>query len=299
MFLVFDGLDTFTTVCLDSRVILESDNMFLGHRVDVTEQLLEDDRQSHTLEVKFDSALLKAREIQKKYPDHEWVGFNGETARLAVRKAQYHWGWDWGPILMTAGIWRDVRLEVYNARIADIWTEIKLSGDHRVVSITAYAKLESNHALDDCQGNFSLTFNGKVVCCQIIPLNSAGEYTTIFTVDQPKLWWPNGYGEQTLYELTFTIIDGSDSTIHQLTKKIGIRTAEVVQKPDKHGKSFFFRINGVDIFCGGSCWIPADSLLPRISAEKYRKWIKLMTRGNQVMIRWVRINRISSDQLSN
>lgn len=280
---MFDGLDTFATVYLDDKIILESDNMFLVHRIDVTEQLLEDDRQGHKIEVIFDSALLKAREIQKKYPHHKWVGFNGETARLAVRKAQYHWGWDWGPILMTAGIWRDVRLEVYNVRIADLWTEIKLLGDPRVAHITACAKLESSHVLDELQGTFSLTFKGEKVCHQVLPLSSNGP--TTFRVDQPKLWWPNGYGEQNLYDLTFTIADGSDNTLHQSTKTIGVRTAEVVQTLDKHGKSFFFRINGVDIFCGGSCWIPADSLLPRVSAEKYQKWIKLMTRGNQVMIR--------------
>lgn len=282
---MFDGLDTFSTVSLDGKVILESDNMFLGHRVDVTEQLREDDKQSHTLEITFDSALLKAREIQKKYPDHKWVCFNGETARLAVRKAQYHWGWDWGPILMTAGIWRDVRLEVYNARIADIWAEIKLSADHGAAHVIAHAEIESSHALKEYQGAFSLTFKGEELSRQIVPLKFDGKYTTTFNVDQPKLWWPNGYGEPNLYELSFTITDGSDNTLHHSNKKIGIRTAEVVQKPDKHGKSFFFRINGVDIFCGGSCWIPADSLLPRVSAEKYRKWIKLMTRGNQVMIR--------------
>lgn len=282
---MFDGLDTFSTVSLDGKVILESDNMFLGHRVDVTEQLREDDKQSHTLEITFDSALLKAREIQKKYPDHKWVCFNGETARLAVRKAQYHWGWDWGPILMTAGIWRDVRLEVYNARIADIWAEIKLSADHGAAHVIAHAEIESSHALKEYQGAFSLTFKGEELSRQIVPLKFDGKYTTTFNVDQPKLWWPNGYGEPNLYELSFTITDESDNTLHHSSKKIGIRTVEVVQKPDKHGKSFFFRINGVDIFCGGSCWIPADSLLPRVSAEKYRKWIKLMTRGNQVMIR--------------
>lgn len=71
-----------------------------------------------------------------------------------------------------------------------------------------------------------------------------------------------------------------------MSKKFGIRTAEVIQQPDKHGKSFFFRINGMDIFCGGSCWIPADSLLPSISAERYRNWIELMVEGRQIMIRY-------------
>lgn len=282
---MFNGLDTFSTVYLDGKPILESDNMFLAHRVDVTEQLLKNDKENCTLEVTFDSALLKAREIQKKYPDHKWISFNDETARLAVRKAQYHWGWDWGRILMTAGVWRDVLLEVYTCRIADIWAEIKLSNNHRIAHVTAYARLEASNTLNECQGTFLLTFQGEEVSRQIVPLKCDGKYKTTFTVDQPKLWWPNGYGEQNLYELTFAITRGGDSTLHQSTKKIGIRTAEVIQRPDKHGKSFFFRINEVDIFCGGLCWIPVDSLLPRVSAEKYRKWIKLMTRGNQVMIR--------------
>ncbi|KAE8552497.1 hypothetical protein EYB25_003875 [Talaromyces marneffei] len=263
-FLVFNGLDTFSTVYLDGKPILESDNMFLAHRVDVTEQLLKNDKENCTLEVTFDSALLKAREIQKKYPDHKWISFNDETARLAVRKAQYHWGWDWGRILMTAGVWRDVLLEVYTCRIADIWAEIKLSNNHRIAHVTAYARLEASNTLNECQGTFLLTFQGEEVSRQIVPLKCDGKYKTTFTVDQPKLWWPNGYGEQNLYELTFAITRGGDSTLHQSTKKIGIRTAEVIQRPDKHGKSFFFRINEVDIFCGGLCWIPVDSLLPRI-----------------------------------
>jgi beta-mannosidase len=69
------------------------------------------------------------------------------------------------------------------------------------------------------------------------------------------------------------------------TKKTGFRRSELVQKGDSHGKSFFFRINNIDIFCGGSCWIPADNLLPRITSAKYRDWLKLMIEGNQIMTR--------------
>jgi beta-mannosidase len=259
--------------------------MFLAHRVDVTSQMLDGSKQSHDLEIVFDSALLKAREIQKNYPQHKWVGFNGETARLAVRKSQYHWGWDWGPLLMTAGIWRDVRLEVFIARVADVWTEIKLSHDHHIAHVTAFAKIQSNHELNKHQGIFSLKFGGQELASQDVAVDSNGIGSATFTIKQPNLWWPNGYGEQSLYNLSVALTRKGGDTLHQISKKFGIRTAEVVQKPDKHGKSFFFRVNGVDIFCGGSCWIPADSFLPRVSAEKYRNWIKLMTRGNQVMIR--------------
>lgn len=91
--LAFDGLDTFATVKLNGKEILSSDNMWIAHRINVTKHLQKDSK--NMLEIEFDSALKRAREIEKQHPEHVWTGFNGETARLAVRKAQYHWGWDW------------------------------------------------------------------------------------------------------------------------------------------------------------------------------------------------------------
>ncbi len=87
--LAFDGLDTFATVRLNGATILKSDNMFIPYRVDVTQQLLRG--KENVLEVEFQSALRRAREIRDAHPEHKWVGFNGDMARLAVRKAQYHW----------------------------------------------------------------------------------------------------------------------------------------------------------------------------------------------------------------
>jgi beta-mannosidase len=91
VYLVFEGLDTFAQVKLNDVVILESDNMFLSHRVDITNKLA--DEGANVLSITFESALLKAREIKKQYPDHRWELFNGEAGRLVVRKAQYHWVW--------------------------------------------------------------------------------------------------------------------------------------------------------------------------------------------------------------
>lgn len=87
--LAFDGLDTFATVKLNGDVIFKSDNMFIPHRVDVTSKLEGSDK--NVLEIDFTPALLEARKIKDAHPEHKWVGFNGEMARLAVRKAQYHW----------------------------------------------------------------------------------------------------------------------------------------------------------------------------------------------------------------
>ncbi|KAE8151463.1 beta-mannosidase B [Aspergillus avenaceus] len=278
--LAFDGLDTFATVKLNGSVILESSNMFLGHRVDVTKAL--ESKDEHVLEIDFDCAMLRARELKGKDPKHNWASFNGDPARMAVRKAQYHWGWDWGPLLSTAGIWREVRLEVYSARISDLWTEVELAADHQRAQVSAFAEVEGVDSDGPYNVSFTVRLHGEEVARNVTSVQD-GIAKVTFDVKQPSLWWPNGYGDPTLYEVSASL--EKDSKIHQISKKIGIRTAEVIQRPDKHGKSFFFRINGVDVFCGGSCWIPADNLLPSITAERYRKWIELMVAGRQVMIR--------------
>lgn len=280
--LVMDGLDTFATVKLDDKVILTSDNMFLGHRVNVT-KALSTEAEEHALEIEFDCALLKAREIRNEHPEHTWVGFNGDPSRLAVRKAQYHWGWDWGPVVMTAGIWRPIQLEIYTARIADLWPQSQLAADHQTAEVSATATVDSPTDAE-FTARFSLTFNGNEIASQDIPASSQTPANVTFRVNRPELWWPHGYGDQSLYQVSVSLLR-VDQVVDQKDKKFGIRTAEIVQQPDKHGKSFYFRINGQDIFCGGSCWIPADSILTNINAERYRKWIELMVAGRQNMIR--------------
>ncbi|EED20185.1 beta-mannosidase, putative [Talaromyces stipitatus ATCC 10500] len=283
--LVFDGLDTFASVTLDGQKILESDNMFMGYRVNITDILIA--KGPHVLEIKFDCAQFRAREIRSQHPDHKWVGFNGDMARLAVRKAQYHWGWDWGPVIMTAGIWREVRLEVYSARVADLWPQItSISSDHQKASVTMIAKIDAAGILESCTASFRLTLRGQELAHQDnISVNATDQTVQAeFQLTNPELWWPHGYGSQTLYEVSISLWSNGKE-LHKKSKRFGIRSAEVIQQPDKHGKSFFFRINGVDIFCGGSCWIPTDSLLPSITAERYRKWIELMVAGGQMMIR--------------
>lgn len=279
--LVFDGLDTFASVTLNGQTILTSSNMFLGHRVDITEAL--ESEGPHVLEVEFECAQLKARELRSQHPDHRWDGFNGDMARLGVRKAQYHWGWDWGPAIMTAGIWRGVRLEAYAARVADLWPQTQLEPDHQTATVAVTAEI---HAAipGNYTASFLLTLRGDEVAREDVSVEAGKTAEAKFEVNNPELWWPHGYGSQPLYGISVSVISHGEE-LHKESKKFGFRSAEVVQQPDKHGKSFFFRINGQDIFCGGSCWIPADSLLPSISEERYRKWIDLIVAGGQTMVR--------------
>jgi beta-mannosidase len=106
-----------------------------------------------------------------------------------------------------------------------------------------------------------------------------------FRVGNVQLWYPHGYGAQPLYTVAATA-SAEGISLHKATRRTGFRKGELLQQPDAIGKTFFFRVNGVDVFCGGSDWIPADSFTPRVSEGKYRKWLELMVDGYQVMIRY-------------
>lgn len=273
--LVFEGLDTFANVRLNGETILESDNMFTPYRVDISKRL----RDGNSLEIDFAPALLRAREIKAQYPDHRWEGFNGEMARLAVRKAQYHWGWDWGPVLMTAGPWKPVRLEVYHSRIDDLRVDYNVSDD--LSAVNASVSVQTEGSADTVAVAVELADNTVYEGTASV---QNGKAKLGFSVQNPSLWYPHGYGKQAQYTVR-AALSGSGEALDKCTKTVGFRKAELIQQPDKAGRSFYFRINGVDTFCGGSDWIPGDSFLPRISPSRYRRWLESMVHGNQVMVR--------------
>ena len=276
--LAFDGLDTFATVRLNGEVILQSDNMFVPHRVDVTGKLKS--QAENILGIDFKSARLEAIKIREAHPEHTWVGFNGDMSRLAVRKAQYHWGWDWGPILNTCGPWREVRLETYQARVVDVRLDYRLEDCLKSVHGTISAVVEGSSAKSE---TFRVQDGDKQVFKETANV-SDGLARVDFHVNNPKLWYPHGYGEQPLYKVTATVV-ADQVELHSITRRTGFRKGELVQEPDQIGKTFFFRINNIDVFCGGSDWIPADNFTPRITEDKYRKWLEMMVDGYQVMIR--------------
>jgi beta-mannosidase len=115
-------------------------------------------------------------------------------------------------------------------------------------------------------------------------VDSNGQARANFRLNNVQLWYPHGYGGQPLYDIIATV-SPDDKAYDTNYRRIGFRKAELVQQPDAVGKTFYFRINNVDIFCGGSDWIPADSFTPRVHAERYRKWLQMMVDGYQVMIR--------------
>lgn len=284
--LVFEGLDTFATVFLNGTQILKADNMFVAYRVNVTDHL-KNDAQDNLLEIVFDSALIRGRElVQEHSHEHNFLVRQTEAGRLPTRKAQYNWGWDWGPILMTAGPWKPVFLEQYEARVADVWIQNQVSSDLGECSGTIFAEVDGKLGPDD-KILLSLSKDGECVYEQEVSVGSDGSSKTLqkpFQLSNPKLWYPLGYGPQTRYQLTAKLVSGGKDLSSQ-SKMIGFRRTALVQEPDAYGKSFYFRINNIDIFSGGSCWIPADSFLSQISDKRYRDWVSLMAESNQVMLR--------------
>ncbi|KAJ0108342.1 hypothetical protein J7T55_005319 [Diaporthe amygdali] len=297
--LVFEGLDTFATVYLNGSQVLVSDNMFLSHRVDVTDLLRRTDKNlgDVELEIVFESASVRGRKLVKEHPEHNFLVRQTEAGRLPVRKAQYHWGWDWGPILTTAGIWRPVYLDRYVVRLGDISVPYKLtqdlskvSGEIRFKIVPASQEGSRNlevrttlHRPNDENSVFQTVG-------QVLPEEWNEAENTFkchpFELDNPQLWYPHMYGKPEQYTLKVELLLAG-KVVDSQTKRIGFRHCELIQEPSGTGvgTSFYFRVNNVNVFAGGSCWIPADSFLSRISSQRYRDWVQLMVEGNQTMVR--------------
>ena len=185
---------------------------------------------------------------------------------------------------MTAGPWKPVYLEHFTTRVDDVWAQNEVSADLKSCSGTVFANVAGSVCPEDKLA-VTLSLDGEQVLQAQSSVPSNGQVAIPFQIQDPQLWYPLNYGKQTRYELCARLVRAGGAERHSVSKMVGFRRTELVQEPDAHGKSFFFRINNIDVFGGGSCWIPADSYLSQISAQRYYDWIKLMAEGNQVMIR--------------
>jgi beta-mannosidase len=281
--LCFDGLDTFAHVSLNGEKILETDNMFIPYRVNVKDKLKAGDNE---LVIHFESALRRGKEIETQRGKRP--NWNGDSSRLYVRKAQYHYGWDWGPVILCAGPWRDVYIESYETRIAEVQTSTRLENDFKKAELDVSVKLEG------LTSEVTLELyspEGKLLETKTVsPSTSSGHtYTSpelvegrdTFSIENPQLWYPHGYGEHPLYQLVVKTRGDSKEL------KIGFRDIQIVQESvqGESGSSFFFKVNGIEMFVGGANWIPDDLMLNRISDERYRERITQARDANMTMLR--------------
>ena len=273
--LVAGGLDTYASLFWNGKKVDETANMFVEHRFNVKKFLRAG---KNVLEIIFDSPTVRSKTLEQK---HGMLQVANDSHRAYVRKAQYSFGWDWGPRLATSGIWRDIRLEAYShGALHDPFVKvISVTAIEAVLELSVNVSRYTSKPLQLCT---TIWDEGAVVTDQK-PVNAKRMKFRI-RIKKPRIWWPNGYGDQPMYRAIFSI-QLKNEEIERLEIPFAIRTVQLLQKPDKEGSSFIIEINGEKIFCKGADWIPSDSFIPRIPSQRYEKLLSMAKNANMNMLR--------------
>ncbi|MEO6590023.1 MAG: glycoside hydrolase family 2 protein [Pyrinomonadaceae bacterium] len=280
--IVFEGLDTYASVFLNDKPILDADNMFRTWRVNIKDAAKAGE---NILRIKFRSPINEVLPRMAKL-NYELPAVNdqGEKTSPYTRKAPYQYGWDWGPRFVTSGVWKPVNLVAWNnARIEDLnIKQNKLSKEN--ADLTAAVEVVASEEMDATIEIENITDN-KTVATRAIKLNSGiNKLDLNFVIANPKLWFPIGLGEQSLYNFKAKL-SVNKKQIDEQTKRTGLRTLELRQKPDENGISFEFVVNGIPVFGRGANWIPADIFPTRITKEKYKNLLDSLKNANMNMVR--------------
>ena len=307
-YLLFHGLDTVSEIALNGEALGTADNMYIPHEFPVGGRLHAGDNH---LSITFRSALRVGRERLEAWGDPALATdpFPGNWDRWAsrsfVRKAQYMFGWDWGPVLPSSGLWRPVELvTIPTARLGDWKHTVEFTEDGKAI-VTVEAEVERNSgadglplaltvSIDDWQrempeqepldvasedeDNGPVTMPLDIAAIAAVPEEIGTHRVSLsLTIDEPVLWEPNGVGAAsgfdlgpTLYDLELVLTnEDNDVDVDAKWAKIGLRTVELIRDPDAdgQGESFKFRVNGQDIFMKGANWIPEDSFPSRLENE--------------------------------
>ena len=293
--LICEGLDTLTDIYINDQPVANTDNMHRTWKFSVKEYLNEGENK---IRIVFRSVLQFIENYT--YAEHKEIHYipsGGMKGNQLLRKAHSMFGWDWGPQTIDAGIFRDIYLEGFShPRIEDVVFH-QVHQDN-AVTVTAEVQLRSkNWGSENCCSHiFSTTnnpadkfenytvnieFNGpECTQEQTLTVNSDGKLSFSFDITNPHLWWPNGYGEQPLYNICVKLLEKDGDTLETVNKRIGLRTLTISQEKDQWGSEFAFCINGLKIFTRGGNYIPEDCLYTRISHETQKYLLESCKKAN-------------------
>lgn len=249
--LVFAGLDTFATISLNGVEIGQTANMNRTYRFAVRDFLRPG---ANHLSVSFESAWTRGEALAAQYEPRP---NNYPGPANLMRKMACNFGWDWGPTLVTAGIWQGVTLESWStARLSHVRPEVTLQGANGHVRVHA-----------DIEGVGNLVLRASVGgVTEALPVSGGGPLDIV--VPSPELWWPHHLGNQPLYDLVVELLDG-DRVVDSWSRAIGFRSVRLDTAPDEIGTAFTLVVNDVPIYVCGANWIPDDCFLPRVTPERY------------------------------
>lgn len=301
--LVCDGLDTLAQIMVNGHLIANTDNMFRSYVFDLKNSL---NVGENTIEIVFKPAAVYGKKKIDERCLPNWGVEEGDKLPGVnyLRKAQYHFGWDWGPKLATCGIWKDIAICAHsNVRLDDVWILQHHSQNDNIVTVSVEVSVNAIHAINQdekCKINVDMTriddfpldipeditykqkerhFHVQSECLPSKVL------TFDIVIKNPGLWWPNGLGKPHRYRVTVNLKHESGDRIESVSRTVGLRTLSLIREPDEWGESFHFQVNGVPFFAKGGNWIPADSFLTRVDEERYRRLISDCRDVNMNMIR--------------
>ena len=267
--LEFDGLDTYATVFINGKKVLEADNMFRKWTISAKNHLK---KGKNHLKIVFLSAVQKGKEEAEKL-----TYTLPEKERIFIRKAQYQFGWDWGPRFVTAGIWKKVQLKFWNsATIENIkFSQLELNDKKAILEFTTEIRVSEVNTIQLKINEKAETFHLK---------KGTNKVKMPYEISNPKLWWSNGLGFPHQYEFHFSLKQNRE-ILDKKELKIGLRTIELVQDKDEFGTSFYFKLNGKPVFMKGANYIPPDSFIPKQTPSSYHETIQNARKANMNMLR--------------
>ncbi len=293
--LVCKGLDTLAQICINGKELAATDNMHRTYILPVKEYVHEGENE---ICITFRSVLRFIADYPyRENRESHIVPCGAVRGNQLVRKGHSMFGWDWGPQLVDAGIWRDICIEgnsgvkIEDVRIRQFHDE---DGKVRVRTTVVLVSDSVSEEQTETAVTVILAEKSGMDSSKIIAEAAAGcadaapdekghghVYEAEIVVEDPKLWWPNGYGEQSLYKLTVSVADHSaQEAVQTVEKTIGLRTLTVSQEADEWGNEFAFIVNGVKIFTKGGNYIPEDAVYPWITGERQEYLLKCCVRAN-------------------
>jgi beta-mannosidase len=274
--IIFEGLDTYAKVYLNDSLIIEADNMFRTWQKDCKRFLK---KENNLLRIVFFSPVKISDSISSK-SEIKLPGGN----KVYVRKAAYHFGWDWGPRFVTSGIWRPVCIQAWNDLIIEdvSFQQNKITREKAEIHVPF---------LLNCHKRDLYKMSVRDVSNTITYVEKTDSLFEGFNLDafdfylhNPRLWWTRELGSPEMYSFRFEVRK-NNIVVDEKIYNIGIRKIELVREKDSIGESFYFRLNGVPVFIKGANYIPQDNFLPRVKKEKYESLIKDCNFSNINMLR--------------
>lgn len=262
--LVCEGLDTLAEISINGTFLAKTDNMHRTWKFQA-KKLLHPGK--NEIQIVFRSVLRFIEDYP--YEAHKKINYipcGSMKGNQLLRKAHSMFGWDWGPQTIDAGIFRDIYLQGYShARIEDI----RIHQQH-AKNVSVQTSITLSESVPGQKLCVELSEDGadKPLQTKLCKTNADGVAAVDFVIENPKLWWPNDYGDQPLYIVRTTLLDEDGTSLESITRRIGLRTLTISQENDEWGNEFAFCVNGVKIFTRGGNYIPDDCLYTRITEKK-------------------------------